>query len=167
MAARPREGGDEEEAEEEAGREGGGSGAGPGAEEEEAAMTGPWVERPRVPRSFAEELDEFFRRWSPSRRGEAAGLAHDYASPERAQALRKHLEGRFRCPGFFERLVFDFRGRFFDPRHALYDPDVLPPMPHAAPLDNVGRFLRTVRRTRWDGSGRQGRGAGVGEWMRG
>jgi hypothetical protein len=87
----------------------------------------------------AGHLHDLFRLYDPARLPEAAALAESLApagAAAQAAALRS-LEQRYSCPGFFAHSAYNFYGRSFDARAALYDPHVLPPLPCAVPLDNV------------------------------
>jgi hypothetical protein len=110
----------------------------------------------------AGHLQDLFRLYDPGRLPEAGALAASLASAgaaAQAAALRS-LEQRYSCPGFFAHSAYNFYGRSFDARAALYDPHVLPPLPCAVPLDNVHKA--SILLPRGGKEGLEGAGGGGG-----
>ncbi len=81
-------------------------------------------------------LEDFFRVHDPARAASVPALLAALPAGG-AAALTAALEREYAAPRFFELGAFDFSGRAFDARAALYDPHVVPPVPCAVPLDNV------------------------------
>ena len=85
----------------------------------------------------ARDLEDFFRSYSPERlRDVPVYLGKD---PETHEALMRGLEDEFGAPRFFELSPYNFSGRGFDARAALYDGHLVPPVPTALPLDNLSK----------------------------
>jgi hypothetical protein len=81
-------------------------------------------------------LRDFFRIHAPHAAHTAEGLAaaHRGRAPAELHAVLEEAHG---ARGHFARVASELRSEFFDAAVALYDPDVVPPVLCARPLDSV------------------------------
>lgn len=84
-------------------------------------------------------IEDIYRCWAPERVDSARGVAAAAVAQGKAgvATLTRALEDEFGIPGYFANHAVHFSGRFFDARRALYDGNVIPPVPAATPFDNV------------------------------
>ena len=88
---------------------------------------------------LAEQVGDLYRLHAPARTHEVPARAAALAALP-AAALPAHLaalEAEHAAPRFFSHGAYNFLGRGFDARAALYDEHVVPPVPCAVPLDNL------------------------------
>lgn len=84
-------------------------------------------------------VEDVFRCWDPSRLSSARSVVSAASAGGAAgeALLASSLERQYGIAGYFVNYGAHFAGRHFDARRALYDGNIVPPIPAASPFDNV------------------------------